>query len=232
LIQPNLRDVNPHDEVQFLNSREENAITTRSDGQRTRKLILETAARMATVHGLDGLSIGSLASELKMSKSGVYAHFRSKEELQLATIDSALETFDREVVQPGLQAATPLGQLASVCEYFFSYLERRIFPGGCFFVTVAAEFDAKPGPVRERVAETQRNWMKFLEDLACAAQGDGSLAGDVDPAQLTFEINAFLEVADLLYLLLDDPGVIIRTKTAISSTLQRAAAAPTDPAAP
>jgi len=197
---------------------------TRSDGQQTRALILETAARLATIEGLEGLSIGRLASALEMSKSGVYAHFRSKEQLQLATIDSALETFDREVVEPALQAATPLARLASVCTHFFSYLERRVFPGGCFFVTVAAEFDARPGPVRERVAETQRDWMQFLESLATAAQAEGELAPDVDPAQLAFELNAFLEVADLLYLLMDDPAVMERTRIAIDSTLERARA--------
>jgi AcrR family transcriptional regulator len=167
------------------------------------------------------MSIGRLAAKLEMSKSGVYAHFRSKEQLQLATIDHALMIFDREVVHPGLQAATPLDQLSSVCEHFFSYLERRVFPGGCFFVTVAAEFDVRPGPVRERVAETQRDWMNFLEELAVAAQVDGSLAPEVDPAQLAFELNAFLEVADLLYLLMDDPNVLRRTRIAIDGAIER-----------
>lgn len=157
-----------------------------------------------------------------MSKSGVYAHFRSKEHLQLATIDRALEIFDREVIHPALEAATPLEQLADVCRYFFSYLERRVFPGGCFFVTVAAEFDARPGPVRDRVAETQRDWMEFLEQLARAAKDDDSLVESVDPAQLAFEINAFLEVADLLYLLMDDENILKRTRVAIRNTLERA----------
>jgi hypothetical protein len=129
--------------------------------------------------------------------------------------------FDREVVHPALKAETPLDQLASVCEHFFSYLERRVFPGGCFFVTVAAEFDVRHGPVRERVAETQRDWMNFLEQLAREALEDGSLAPEVDPAQLAFEINAFLEVADLLYLLMDDPNILRRTRIAIDNTIER-----------
>jgi len=159
-----------------------------------------------------------------MSKSGVYAHFRSKEQLQLATIDRALEIFDREVIHPALEAATPLDQFAEICRHFFSYLERRVFPGGCFFVTVAAEFDVRHGPVRDRVAETQRDWMQFLEELATAARDDGSLAPEVDPAQLAFEVNAFLEVADLLYLLMDDPNILKRTRIAVDNAIERSRA--------
>jgi hypothetical protein len=132
--------------------------------------------------------------------------------------------FDREVIKPALQAEAPLDQLASLCERFYSYLERRVFPGGCFFVTVAAEFDVRHGPVRERVAETQRDWMAFLERLARAALGDGSLAPDVDPAQLAYEINAFLEAADLLYLLMDDSDILKRTRIAIHNTIERSRA--------
>ena len=203
-------------------SRRCRTIAVRSDGQQTRDLILDTAAKLATIEGLEGLSIGRLAGQLEMSKSGVYAHFRSKEALQLATIDRALEIFDREVIHPALEAPTAFEQLAAICHYFFSYLERQVFPGGCFFVTVAAEFDARPGPVRERVAETQRDWMGFLEQLARAARDDGSVKPSIDPAQLAFELNAFLEVADLLYLLVEDENILGRTRIAIRDTLARA----------
>lgn len=185
-------------------------------------MILETAARLATVDGLEGLSIGRLAAVLDMSKSGVYAHFRSKEQLQLATIDNALEIFSREVTGPAMEAGSAYEQLRNICDLFLSYLERRVFPGGCFFVTVAAEFDARPGPVRERVVETQQGWMAFLVDLARAAQEEGSLAEEVDPAQLAFELNAFLEAADLLYMMLDEPDIMERTRTAVRSALDRA----------
>ncbi len=89
-------------------------------------------------------------------------------------------------------------------------------------MTVAAEFDVRHGPVRNRVAETQRDWMQFLESLAREAQAEGAIRADEDPAQLAFEINAFLEVADLLYLLMDDPNILKRTRIAIDSTLERA----------
>lgn len=156
-----------------------------------------------------------------MSKSGVYAHFRSKEQLQIATIDNALATFNHEVIGPAMHAKRAVDQLREVCELFLSYLERRVFPGGCFFVTVAAEFDARPGPVRERVVETQQGWMTFLVQLAQAAKDEGLLVDSVDPAQLAFELNAFLEAADLLYMMLDEPDIMERTRTAVRATLCR-----------
>src|SRR3954464_1816462 len=106
---------------------------TRSDGERSRKTILRAAASLATVDGLEGISIGNLAAHIGMSKSGLYAHFGSKEELQLATIDSARKILDAEVVEPAREIVDPREQLQALCERFLSYVERRVFPGGCFF---------------------------------------------------------------------------------------------------
>src|SRR5215813_5425076 len=109
---------------------------TTTVGERTRASILGEAARLATVEGLEGLSIGQLASSIGMSKSGLYAHFGSKEELQLATIETAQEIFDREVTTPGM--AAPKGeQLYAMCDAFLSHVEREVFPGGCFFASAA-----------------------------------------------------------------------------------------------
>src|SRR5579885_2105274 len=105
----------------------------RSDGERSRRTILDTAAKLATVEGLEGLSIGRLADHIGMSKSGLYAHFGSKEELQLATIDTANGIFEAEVIAPAERAATPLEQIELLCEQFLSHVERGVFPGGCFF---------------------------------------------------------------------------------------------------
>src|SRR3954470_9014604 len=107
----------------------------RSDGLRSRQTILRAAASLATVDGLEGLSIGNLAAHIGMSKSGLYAHFGSKEELQLATIDTALEIFGAEVVAPARDATTPLAKIEVLCEQFLSHIERRVFPGGCFFAS-------------------------------------------------------------------------------------------------
>jgi AcrR family transcriptional regulator len=116
----------------------------RADGERTRSAILRTAASLATVDGLEGLSIGHLAAATGMSKSGLYAHFGSKEELQLATVDEAERILTEEVVQPALAARPGLAQLAAACEAFFSYVERRVFPGGCFFAATALEMGGSP----------------------------------------------------------------------------------------
>ena len=111
---------------------------------------MREAASLATVDGLEGLSIGNLASALGMSKSGLYAHFRSKEELQIATVDEAGRIFLEEVVEPALAAPPGLRQLLTVCEAFFEHLLRRTFPGGCFFAGAALEMGTRPGPVKER----------------------------------------------------------------------------------
>ena len=107
----------------------------RSDGARSRETILRTAASLATVDGLDGITIGSLAAHIGMSKSGLYAHFGSKEELQLATVDTAYEIFSSEVIEPTLGIEDPLEQLLALVDSFLDHLERRVFPGGCFFGT-------------------------------------------------------------------------------------------------
>src|SRR5881628_977116 len=141
----------------------------RADGERTRGTILRAAASLATVDGLEGLSIGNLAAAIGMSKSGLYAHFGTKLELQLATVGEAERILAEEVVQPALAARPGLGQLAAVCEAFFSYVERRVFPGGCFFAATALEMGARPGPVRDRVAAIQSGFTELLRTFATTA---------------------------------------------------------------
>jgi AcrR family transcriptional regulator len=115
---------------------------------------------VAAADGLDGLTVGRLASDLSMSKSGLFAHFGSKQDMQLATIEEARQRYVREVIEPALAAAAGICRLHALCESFLSYLERGGFPGGCFFASAMAEFDGKaPGPVRERLAECQPQWM-------------------------------------------------------------------------
>src|ERR1700685_2708511 len=138
-----------------------------SNGARTRTAILQTAADLASVDGLDGLSIGRLATELAMSKSGLFAHFGSKEELQLATVEEARQRYTREVIQPARAAGPGITRLHALCEAFLSYLERAVFPGGCFFASAMAEFDSKaPGPVRDRIAQCLDQWINPLLSAA------------------------------------------------------------------
>ena len=194
----------------------------RADGLRSRRTILDAAARLATVEGLEGLSIGRLAEHIGMSKSGLYAHFGSKEELQLATVETAAEIFRDDVVLPTETVGAPLARLEALCEAFLSHLERRVFPGGCFFVSAAAEFDTHPGPVKEEVAAFLRGWLATLEELAARAQQDGDLDAAEDPAQVAFELDAYLLMANMAYLLHNDPLTLQRARAAIRARLTRA----------
>ena len=195
----------------------------RSDGERSRRTILLTAARLATVEGLDGLTIGRLAAETGMSKSGLFAHFGSKEELQLATIGAAEEIFAEDVLRPALEAEG-LERVRALSERFLSHVGRNVFPGGCFFASAAAELDTRPGPVRERVVAVQRQWMDLFEGAIRTAQERRELDPSVDPAQLTFELNALLGEANGLYLLSGDPGAFDMARRGIADRLERAAA--------
>lgn len=194
---------------------------SRVDGERTKKLILDTAVRLATVEGLDGLSIGKLASATHVSKSGVYAHFDSKEDLQLATVDTARELFIDVVVTPVLEAEG-IDRLRGLCESFLSYVENRTLPGGCFFAAAAAELGGRPGPLKERVAANQRDWIRVLTDAAEEAMRRGQLRADTDVSVLVFELNALVIAANTAFILHEDPVIIARARTAVDRVLSAA----------
>lgn len=185
-------------------------------GEQTRRQILRRAAEIASVEGLEGLSIGRLATELAVSKSGVFAHFGSKEELQLATVRAAAKIFVDEVVAP-VEGATGLDRLERLLDGWLAYSQRRTFPGGCFFYSVQAEFDARTGRVRDSIAEFDRRWVELVED---AARGVPEL--DADPAQLAFELVAYLELANARSVLHDDPDAYARARAAVRRALDRA----------
>jgi AcrR family transcriptional regulator len=191
----------------------------RSDGVRSRRAILDASARLATVEGLNGLSIGGLAEHIGMSKSGLYAHFKSKEELQLATIETAAELFNAEVVAPGSKAAPGLPRVWALSEEFLAHLERGVFPGGCFFASVAAEVDTRPGPVRDRIFEVIDDWASALADAVAGAQA----AGEIDPAedaeQLAFEIDAMLLMANAAYVMEPSAEVLERGRRGIAKLI-------------
>jgi AcrR family transcriptional regulator len=193
---------------------------TRAPGERSRARILEQAARLATIEGLAGLSVGRLAEATGMAKSSVYALFGSKEELQLATIDAARDSFIAEVISPALRSAQPGCQrLLAFCEGFLSYVERRVFPGGCFFVGVSAELGARPGRVHDRVARVQQEWRDLLETEARLAAANGQLPAGSDPAQLAFELGTMLAGTNIVTVLHDDDGAVARARTAIRNRL-------------
>ncbi|HEY7620922.1 MAG TPA: TetR/AcrR family transcriptional regulator [Solirubrobacteraceae bacterium] len=192
----------------------------RTKGERTRAVILDEAARLASVVGLEGLSIGSLANAIGMSKSGLYAHFGSKQDLQLATIESARETFVTEVLLPALRAPKGIQRLLAACEQFLSHVERRVFPGGCFFSAAAADVGTRPGPVRDAIAAQQREWLALLERLAREAEELGELDAAIDPAQLAFELHALLVAANTSFILQGDTGGFERARVAVRERLQ------------
>ena len=192
----------------------------RADGERTRRAILSRAASLATVDGLEGLSIGNLATATGISKSGLYAHFGSKQELQLATVQEAERILTEEVVQPALAAAPGLGQLAAACEAFFSYVERRVFPGGCFFAATSLEMGARPGPVRDRLATVQSDFTALLRSFATTAIEQDELPSHEDPDRLAFELHAILLGADTKFVLYDDPAVMALAREVVHHRLR------------
>jgi AcrR family transcriptional regulator len=180
----------------------------RADGERTRSAILRAAASLATVDGLEGLSIGNLAAAIGMSKSGLYAHFGSKQELQLATVEEAGRIFQDEVVRPALVAPPGLAQLVALCEAFFDHLRRRTFPGGCFFAGAALEMGTRPGPVKEQIVAFQSGFVALIKGFAATALAQGELPADEDPGRLAFELNGIILAADASFVLNDDPAVL------------------------
>lgn len=190
-------------------------------GDRARARIVEHAARLASVEGLEGLSIGRLAEDSGVAKSSVHALFGSKEELQLATINAARENFIAEVVGPAFAGTSPgRDRLLALCEGYLSYVERRVFPGGCFFVAAAAEVGGQPGRVHDEVARVQQQWRDLLLGEAHAAAERGELAAADEPAQLAFELGAILAGTDIVAILHDDPGAVSRGRTAVATRLR------------
>lgn len=193
---------------------------TRAPGDRARARIVEQAAGLATVEGLDGLSIGRLADATGVPKSSVHALFGSKEELQLATINAARDSFIAEVVTPALAAAEPgRERLVALCEGYLSYVERRVFPGGCFFVAASAELGARPGRVHDEVARVQQQWRDLLDGEARSAIDKGELPAGDDPTQLAFELGVILAGTNIVSVLHDDNGAIERARAAIRTRL-------------
>ena len=204
---------------------------TRSDGERSYRAILDAAARLATVEGLEGLSFARVANEIGMSKSGLFSHFASKEDLQLATIATAEAIYAAEVIEPAMELPEGRLRLEQLCERYLSYVERGVFPGGCFFASTAAELDTRGGPIRDRVRAVLAGWDELLEANLRAAQRDGELPGDVDIGQLIFEINAVLHEANGHYLLFGDAAALERAQTAIGDRLARTEANRLEPSA-
>jgi AcrR family transcriptional regulator len=168
-------------------------------GQQSRQAILREAAQLATLEGIEGVSIGRLAEAVGMSKSGLFAHFGSKQELQLATIEAAGEVFAEHVVGPASEAPTAIERLRRLTDNYLRYVEARVFPGGCFFASLVTEVDTHTGPVRDRALEFLEGWLGQIEDYVRAAQAEGAIDAGEDPRQLVFELESSLYLSNLLF---------------------------------
>jgi AcrR family transcriptional regulator len=191
----------------------------RSDGERTRAAILREAARLATVEGLDGLSLARLADAVGMSKSGLFAHFGSKEELQLATIDAASAIFEELVIAPAAEAAPGVPRLRAYIERFLDHVEEGVFPGGCFFVSAMGELDTHPGPVRDGAMAFSQHWLNLLAQEIAAAQAAGELDPTADAAQIAFELNAYMVLGNMQFVAAADPAALGRVRRAVDARL-------------
>ena len=161
-----------------------------------------------------------------MSKSGVFAHLRSKEELQIATVDTAFRILDREVTQRGLAAPEGVARVYAFCDAFLSYLERRVFPGGCFFINAAAELEAREGRVTDHVREVYQGVLDGFTEEIRRAQALGELDAAEDPAQLSFELDSFMVGANLALVFFGDSAAPDRARAAIRDRLERLAPPP------
>jgi AcrR family transcriptional regulator len=188
-------------------------------GDETRRTVLRCAVDLASVEGLDGVTIGRLAQELSISKSGLFAHFGSKEELQLAAIRAARAIFAQAVVAPALERPTGIVRVRALLDGWLEYSRGRQFPGGCFFARATHEYAARPGAVRDALADVDREWLTLLADAIAEARALGEMRSDVDPRQLAYELDAYLDSANLRSLLGGDQAVYDLARTAIDSRL-------------
>jgi len=172
---------------------------------------------IASAEGLEGLSIGRLATELRMSKTGVFAHFGSKEQLQLATVEAAKQVFLEQVAQPAVEHFRGVPRLRAMLENWIGYVERIVFRGGCFFAAASAEFDSRPGPVRNQIAKLTKAWLVALQEEIAFAQSAKEISASVDPAQLAFELHAYVQEANWAFKLFNDKAAFSRARRAIAS---------------
>jgi AcrR family transcriptional regulator len=192
----------------------------RARGDRTRRAILASAVDLASVEGLEGLSIGRLASELQMSKSGLFAHFGSKEELQIATVRAAGAIFVAHVIRGEVEEHEPgIARLRLLLDRWLDYIERGTFAGGCFFAAARAEMDGRPGPVRDALAGQMESWAALLADYARDAIARGELRADADPEQLAFELDALGTAVNAGWQLHENAAVFERGRRALRRRL-------------
>lgn len=192
----------------------------------SRAAIVGAAVDQGSQWGLEGVTIGWLADELQMSKSGVLGHFGSKEQLQLAVLDAAVEAFVRDVWEPASAHPTGRQRLLALTDAWLGSHRRELFPGGCFLTTASVEFDNRPGAVRDAVQATMERWLTALEREAQRALDAGELPPDRDAKDIAFELNALAMAANNAFQLHGDPQAFDRARRAMRRVLGESAAEP------
>ena len=189
-------------------------------GQQTKAAIIEAALGLATQIGLEGLSIGAIAEVTKMSKSGVFAHFGSREELQISVIREYFSRFEQEIFYPALQAERGLPRVQAL---FGNWMKRVAveIQSGCIFISGAVEFDDRPGPVRDALASSVQTWLQALYRAIEQAKECGQLLKDSDPHQMGFEIHGLILALHYEARFLKNPGSLERANTAFANILAR-----------
>jgi AcrR family transcriptional regulator len=213
-----------------MDEQDEQDVQEQSDGRirrgdRTRRAVLARAVDIASVEGLDGLSIGRLAGELEISKSGLIGHFGSKEELQLSTIRAARAIFATTVIEPAMRTSTGLARVRALLDAWLDYSSDRRFPGGCFFARASHEYAARPGAIRDALAAIDDEWLALLATSIEEARAAGEIDPSVDPAQLAFDLDAYLDSANLRSLL-GRADVYERAERAMRDRLESVALTP------
>ncbi|GGM64466.1 TetR family transcriptional regulator [Micromonospora sonchi] len=189
-------------------------------GERTRTAVLDAAVSLASSAGLDGLSLSHLADSLGVSKSGLFAHWRSKEALQLATIDRAVAQWQELIIGPALRAPRGVRRIRALHEARIDFYATQVLPGGCFFATTEFEFNARPGAVRDRLVEVFADWAGFLELLVRQAVELGELPAGTDAAQLAYEIDSFGIAAAMRSRILDPETTYRHARNAVLHRLR------------
>lgn len=206
-------------------------VPRRARGLRTRTAILRRAVHIASAEGLEGLTVGRLADDLGMSKSGLFAHFGSKEELQLATVEMARQIFIDQITRPALAAPKGMPRLWSIIDRWLAHIERGIFKGGCFFTAASFEFDSRRGPVHDRIVEIMREWIGVLVRALEQAQTIGHISSNIDVTRVAYEIQSMAIGAHWANQLLEDRLSYSRSRAVMIEKL-RAIATPRCPPLP
>jgi AcrR family transcriptional regulator len=189
-------------------------------GEQTRQAILDHALKLATQVGFEGLTIGRLADELKLSKSGLFAHFKAKEELQLEVLRTAVDRFVAEVVRPALAAPRGEPRLRALFDRWLQW--EKLLPGGCPMVAASVELDDRPGRARDFLVQSQRDWLDTLANAARAAVREGHVRDDLDCEQFAYELDGVMLAYHQMSRLMKDPRARARAEAAFESLLRNA----------